>query len=157
LDALGDAARATIVDGRTRRVRLIEFSRVKNWLRMRLPSGQYVCYPSPRVDRLDGTMSCMGVNPYTRQWARHKLWHGLLANNCDQSLSRDVLTHNMPTAHRSGYPVVLSVHDELITEPDDLPQYTHAGLAAIMTTRPDWADDDLILAAEEFTATRYRK
>jgi DNA polymerase len=60
------------------------------WLRVRLPSGRYLCYLQPKVDD-DGQISYMGVNQYTRQWTRIKTYGGKLIENADQASARDVL------------------------------------------------------------------
>jgi DNA polymerase len=125
------------------------------WLRVRLPSGRYLCYLQPKVAD-DGTISYMGVNQYTRQWARIKTYGGKIIENADQASSRDVLGHSMPLAEAAGYPIVLTVHDELLTEPEDSPAYNAAGLGEIMSTVPPWAKG-LPLAAAGFEAYRYRK
>ena len=46
----------------------LSVDRQANWLRIRLPSGRYLNYPSPRGDEY--TSSFMGIDPYTRQWVR---------------------------------------------------------------------------------------
>ncbi len=125
------------------------------WLRVRLPSGRYLCYLQPKVDEA-GQISYMGVNQYTRQWGRIKTYGGKLIENADQASSRDVLAASMPKAEAAGYRIVLTVHDELLTEPDDLPCYTVDALAALMTANPPWADG-LPLAAAGFEGHRYRK
>lgn len=51
------------------------------WLRIRLPSGRYLCYLSPEVDD-DGNCSFMGVDQYTRQWKRIRTHGGKLVENC---------------------------------------------------------------------------
>ena len=51
---------------------------------------------------------------------------------------------------------MLSVHDELITEVPDSPEFSSAGLSAIMSTVPDWASG-LPLSAAGFDAYRYKK
>lgn len=125
------------------------------WLRIKMPSGNYLCYPSPEIG-MDGTLSYMGVNQYTRKWSRIETYGGKLVENATQSLARDVLAHGMRAAESAGYEVVLTVHDELITEVPDEPRFNAAGLAARMTINPAWCPD-LPLAAKGFEGRRYRK
>ncbi|WP_442596363.1 hypothetical protein ACSBPU_05730 [Parapusillimonas sp. JC17] len=83
----------------------------------------------------------------------------LIVHNCEnvtQAVARDVLASSMPAAEQDGYAIVLTVHDELITEAPDTPEYTHMRLAELMTTQPTWAAD-LPLAAAGFETIRYRK
>lgn len=125
------------------------------WLRIRLPSGRYLCYLSPEVDA-DGGCSYMGVDHYTRQWKRIRTHGGKLAENVTQAVARDVLFASMPSIEAEGYEIVLSVHDELLTETPDTEAYNHERLAALMSAVPDWAPG-LPLAAAGFETTRYRK
>jgi len=80
----------------------------------------------------------------------------LIVHNCTQASARDVLAHNMPTIDAAGYRIVLSVHDELLTETPDTDEYSSDTLAAHMSTVPPWAEG-LPLAAAGFETTRYRK
>lgn len=125
------------------------------WLRLRLPSGRYLCYLQPEVSD-DGQVSYMGVDQYTRQWKRIKTYGGKVAENATQAFARDVMAHNMPLIEAEGYPIVLSVHDELLTEPLDLPKFSSDHMAALLANVPPWAEG-LPLAAAGFETYRYRK
>lgn len=125
------------------------------WLRIRLPSGRYLCYINPDVDA-DGQITYFGVNQYTRQWTRIKTYGGKLVENATQAFARDVLAANMPLIEACGYEIVLSVHDELLTETPDNDDFTVDALAKMMSHAPPWAKG-LPLAAAGFECTRYRK
>jgi DNA polymerase len=73
-----------------------------------------------------------------------------------QAVARDVMAHGMRNAEAAGYAVVLTVHDELVTEALDDFDFTAGDLAELMSTAPDWADG-LPLAAAGFETYRYRK
>lgn len=135
--------------------RMLKLRRDGAWLRIRLPSGRSLCYPSPQVDA-DGKLSYMGINQYSRKWSRTKTYGGKLAENVTQAASRDVLAANMPAIEQAGYQIVLTVHDEDITEAPDLDEFNAGHLAALMARNPSWADG-LPLAAAGFEAYRYRK
>jgi DNA polymerase len=62
----------------------------------------------------------------------------------------------MPLIEIAGYEIVLSVHDELITETPDQPSYQTEQLAMLLAATPPWAQD-LPLAAAGFETTRYKK
>lgn len=124
------------------------------WLRVRLPSGRYLCYLTPKVE--DGQITYAGVNQYTRQWARIKTYGGKLSENLVQAWARDVLAHNMPAIDASGYEIVLTVHDEILTETPDSPEFNADTLGDMMASPPPWAAD-CPLAAAGFETTRYRK
>lgn len=125
------------------------------WLRIRLPSGRYLCYIHPDVDD-EGQITYFGVNQYTRQWGRIKTYGGKLVENATQAFARDVLAYNMPTIERAGYEIVLSVHDELLTETPDREEFNADELGQMMATAPEWARG-IPLAAAGFETTRYRK
>lgn len=125
------------------------------WLRIRLPSGRYLCYIHPDVDD-EGQITYFGVNQYTRQWGRIKTYGGKLVENATQAFARDVLAYNMPAIERAGYEIVLSVHDELLTETPDREEFNADQLGRMMATAPTWARG-IPLAAAGFETTRYRK
>ncbi len=129
--------------------------RDKTWLRIRLPSGRYLCYPSPEVDA-SGQISYMGVNQYSRKWSRIKTYGGKLSENITQAVSRDVMGANMPAIEAAGYQIITTVHDEIPTETPDLPEFSHEELAALMARNPSWAPG-LPLAAAGFESYRYKK
>lgn len=125
------------------------------WLRLILPSGRSLCYPAPEVDD-EGGISYMGVNQYTRKWERIRTYSGKIAENMTQAFARDVLAYNMPAIDEAGYEIILTVHDEIISETPDTPEYNAEHLAAMMSRVPHYAPG-LPLAASGFEAYRYRK
>lgn len=80
----------------------------------------------------------------------------LIVHNCTQAVARDVLAANMQMIDDSGYEILLSVHDELITEASDNDLFYHEHLSKMMATQPAWARD-LPLAAEGYEGYFYRK
>jgi DNA polymerase len=125
------------------------------WLRVGLPSSRYLCYPNAAIDDA-GKLSYEGTDQYTRKWTRLDTYGGKLVENATQAAARDILTCGMRHAEAAGYPIVLHVHDELLCETPDSPEYTHEGLAKLMSTGPQWAVG-LPLAAAGFETKRYRK
>lgn len=125
------------------------------WLRIRLPSGRLLCYPGAALDE-DGALTYMGVNPYSRRWERLKTYGGKLVENITQAAARDVLAAAMPHIEQAGYRIVLTVHDEVICEAPDSPEFNPGHLSALLAANPPWADG-LPLAAAGFEGGRYRK
>lgn len=150
----GAAIQATEWPGQTVQAGLLKVRRDGNWLRIGLPSGRAICYPSPQVT--DGALSYMGVNQYSRKWSRLKTYGGKLFENACQAVARDVMAHNMPLIEAAGYSIVLTVHDEVITEAPDSPEFNAEHLAGLLAANPPWAPD-MPLAAAGFEAYRYRK
>jgi DNA polymerase len=201
---LGDAAiSATQNPGKTTYCGRLLLRRDGAWLRIQLPSGRFLCYPQPRVEKVrepcrecdgDGcvlpadatatatafmpeddpaAVRCVacggsgwgrdkqqltyaGVNQYTRKWERLRTYGGKLAENVTQAASRDVLAAAMPHVEAAGYEIVLTVHDEIVTEAPDDPAFSPEALSAILATNPPWASG-LPLAAAGFEGARYRK
>jgi DNA polymerase len=148
------AARDAIsMPGTTITCRRHKLRRDGSWLRISLPSGRCLCYPSPRVDD-EGKISYMGVNQYTRKWERLHTYGGKLVENLTQAAARDVMAHGMLLAERDGFEVLLTVHDELITEAPET--FTADRLGQLMSTNPSWAPE-LPLAAAGFETYRYKK
>lgn len=138
------------------KVRAFTVDRVDNWLRIRCPSGSYLCYPAPRYDEAKREISYLGVNPYTKQWQRIKTYSGKLTQNLDERISRDTLAYGLLEADAEGYRPLLTVHDEAVCEPLDDPQWNARGLCKILTRDRPWSKG-LPLAAKGFEGYRYRK
>lgn len=154
--ALQDAGTAAVTQrGQAAQVGKLDVCAVGAWLRLRLPSGRAVCYPGAAVGD-DGKLSYLGVNQYSRKWGRLKTYGGKLVENVTQAVARDVLAASMPAIEAAGYQIVLTVHDEVICEAPDTPEFNPADLARLMATNPDWAEG-LPLAAAGFEAHSYRK
>lgn len=132
----------------------VKFIKSGAWLRMILPSGRCLCYPSPRIE--GGKITFMGVSPYSRQWKRLSTYGGKLAENASQAFAADILGNGMPVMEAEGFPIILTVYDEVVAEPDDLPENSAERMAGILATPPEWAPD-IPLAAAGFEAYTYRK
>lgn len=192
LQALSAQANGRKRSGAFHRRAPIKLRRDGNWLRIVLPSGRVLCYPSPRVEEVNGkdTVTYMGIDQYTRKWSRLKTYGGKLFENICQAVARDVMGHNMaaieavrpvatwqpvmgtfrdeetgelfesPIGARgldaNGYEIVLTVHDEVITEAPDSGEFNAEHLASLLAANPPWAPD-MPLAAAGFETTRYRK
>ncbi|MBG6243637.1 MAG: DNA polymerase I, partial [Candidatus Symbiopectobacterium sp. Dall1.0] len=146
---------AITTPGLTISCRKLKLRRDGAWLRIQLPSGRAVCYPGARIDD-SGKVSYMGINTYSRKWQRLQTYAGRLAENTTQAVARDVMAANMPRVEDNGYDIVLTVHDEIITEAPDTPDYAHEHLSTLLSMAPPWALD-LPLSAGGFEAYRYKK
>lgn len=125
------------------------------WLRMRLPSGRFISYCRPAISE-SGSLTYEGVNQYTRKWQRVDTYGGKFFEQACQAASRDVFMRGFRRASLSGYPVVLRVHDELVCEVPDSPDFTFEALASMMSTEVPWAPG-IPLAADGMETDRYRK
>ena len=134
----------------------LAFDRKGAWLRMRLPSGRYLLYPNPRLVGGRQEIQFAAWNVYKKAWCHETTYGGKLVENACQASARDIMAYAMPEAEKAGFPIVLTVHDELVTEPLDRPEFSADALSAVLSTNPPWAED-LPLAAAGFETQRYRK
>lgn len=139
------------------------------WLCMELPSGRILSYPGIGVSvtmtketdeggrvNTDVRIKYQGENQLTRQWTTLYTHGGKACENIVQALCRDLLAYAMINVEGGGYPIVLSVHDELVCETPDAPEYTVAELEKLMCALPEWAEG-FPLVAEGAEMKRYAK
>lgn len=79
----------------------------------------------------------------------------VIVSNCTQAVARDILADAMPRLEGAGYPIILTVHDEIVCEvPEAFGSVDE--MVSIMTTLPAWAAGCPI-TAEGWQGERYRK
>lgn len=132
-----------------------------------LPSGRVLCYASPKIVRTtiktrDGremeknAVEYWGVDGKTKKWSPQRLYGGLQCENIVQAVARDIMVESMFAAEEAGYPIILTVHDELLCEVPDNPSFSSTALEEIMSRLPAWATG-LPLAAAAWEDQRYVK
>jgi len=167
---LNDAALAAVANpGTTRTVRSIAYRRQDGWLWCRLPSGRVLAYANPSIaknDRGEDAVHFWGVpNPAkplpqdgvsTRRWARLSAYGGLWAENITQAVSRDIMAEGMLRLDAAGYPIVLTVHDEVVIEaPHKFG--SPAEVTEIISQVPEWAKGLPIAVGSVKRQRRYSK
>lgn len=133
-----------------------------DWLMCQLPSGRPICYYQPQLR--DGVtpwgaptkkISYMGLDSITNKWCRIETYSGKLVENIVQAISRDLLADAILRCEANDYPVVMHVHDEIVSlKPHgtgDIEQFN-----ALLSTMPTWANG-LPMAAAGWHGVRYRK
>jgi len=138
-----------------------EAGRVRS-VELPLPSGRSLTYHNPRIIQRETPWGAMRdtaqvdtLNSVTRQWTSQIIWGGLLTENVVQATARDMMATAMMALEIKGYPVILSVHDEIICEvPDGFGSLDE--MIDIMTRVPAWAQGCPI-NAEGKEGKRYRK
>jgi DNA polymerase len=125
-----------------------------------LPSGRRLAYPYPRVVSKKTPWGAEGFelrhwarNSLTRKWEETGTYGGLLFENICQAVSRDLMAEAMLKVEAAGYPILISVHDELLAEKSrgDINDFNR-----LMSSLPQWARG-LPLSAEGWSGPRYKK
>lgn len=167
--SLEDAAfKAVQNPGTLTTYRDIRFKVVGKFLLMRLPSNRLLYYFDPQIVEKempwkddDGqpvfkdVVSYMAVDSFTKKWTRQYGYGGLWTENAVQATARDLMAQAMIRLEAEGYPVILTVHDELLAEVL-LGRGSVEEFVKIMTIVPPWATGCPV-AAEGWEGNRYRK
>ena len=73
-----------------------------------------------------------------------------------QAVAADVLAEGLINLEAAGYETVLTIHDEVLAETPNTPDYNVKEMMRLMTELPSWTKG-LPLAAAGFEDVRYRK
>jgi DNA polymerase len=165
---LEDTIRAAInTKGVTITVRKLKVRCDGAWLRIQLPSGRSLCYPKPMIDAVVVTpgqkpkhypgISYMGIDQYTKRWQRISTYGGKVFENVTQAGACDILLESGLKVEAAGFDIVLSVHDEYVTEVDaDRDDLSAEYLGDLMCADLGW-NEGLPLAAAGYEDARYHK
>lgn len=100
-------------------------------------------------------------NGPTNRWIVMRTHGGKLAENVASGCSRDILAYAIVNLERKGWPVVLHVHDEIVSEipesPNPDPAAAIENFERIMSTMPEWAANWPVRASGGWMAKRYSK
>lgn len=118
----------------------------------KISSEQQLAYPKSTRPVYD----LIHCGPRNRFVVRGKDGLPLIVHNCCQGVARDVMAYNMPAIENAGYEILLTVHDELITEAPDTPDFNAEDLSTMLSASKPWSKG-LPLASAGFEAKRYRK
>jgi hypothetical protein len=156
---------ATLNSGVEAWVRGIRIQRRGSIVFIRLLSGREMAYHNPVLSpssRRAGTFSISfegnNTNPKNGPpgWVRMETWGGRLVENIVQATARDIQWHGIRALESAGYPVVLHVYDEDISEVPEGFGSVHE-FERIMSTMPPWAEGWPIRANGGWRGKRYRK
>lgn len=124
-----------------------------------LPSGRPLIYRGPqlRPGKYGDQINYMGVDQYTRKWARLSTYGGKFTENIVQAVARDLLAFSMLNAEKAGFRIVIHVHDEIVVEALSFGvEKQYEELIEVITEKPDWAKG-LPFAADGFISDFYLK
>ena len=147
-------------------------SKSREFLCCQLPSGRWLSYFKPsvrsRVNKFGQekeSIHFFGEDSMTGMWVEQHTYGGKLVENIIQAIARDIMANGMLKCEAGGFPVVLTVHDELVVEvpkcnggktekmcgPEALKRFI-----SCMCDTPEWAKN-IPITAEGWAGLRYRK
>ncbi len=134
----------------------------EGWLTCRLPSGRKLWYRDPFIKNIPPPWDPLVPRPvlHYRQWKKGQWmvvqsYGGMLTENVVQATARDMLVHALFACERENLPLVLTVHDEAVT---DAPGDNAKMLEQLMVDQPQWVKNlQVPVGAGCWSGTRYRK
>lgn len=174
---LENAAIEAVSTGKRTSYRDIGFEIVDEWLSMILPNEKRIWYRSPELkigmpawhkpevneDCRENKCRCRPRTSLTYmaqkegQWKRVATYGGKLAENATQATSREFLVPSIVASEAAGYPVILTVYDEIVAEvPKDFGSLEE--FCAVLKNAPgrEWAKGWPI-GVDGWVGKRYRK
>ncbi len=143
----------------------IKFGMVGPFLMMRLPSGRLLSHPYARVADVTvtykenewetKTIEFMGKTKSGKPWEKIRTYGGSLAESATQGVARDFLANGMLNAESHGYPIIMTVHDEIVSEVNE--GYGDVKLFEEIICYPPLWGKGMPLEAKGYRARRYRK
>ncbi len=145
-------------------------SSVGPWLACKLPNGRCLWYYNPEaveagVDRRTGEMKYQVQyegkdNKRGGLWGVVRTYGGMLTENVVSAISRDLMVDAMFRVERAGYPIILTVHDEIVCERKIGSGGSLKEFNALMAIKEAWVTKSPIIlpmAVAGYRAIRYRK
>ena len=156
--ALEAAALEAVRDGRPHEAYGVVYRVWDDWMTARLPSGQTLFYFRPRFEPEGGKFGqdCWSFwAQHNSRWQNIQAYGGLLTENVVQALARGLLYEAMVRFENHGWPVVLTVHDEVLIETKSPDVKT---MKEIMCYRSPWATAMKVpIDADVWVGDRYKK
>lgn len=164
-EALEDCAIDTCFNNRRRECSGIVFEMEEDWLTARLPSGRKLYYKGAhcklRPMPWDPEDKRLGLFYYAWKyggWREVGTYGGHLAENIVQAVARDIMANSMLASDRNNVPTILTVHDEIVTEPRKGSISPESFEDMMVSSQPRWVEEfGIPVAAEAWAGERYQK
>ncbi len=163
-DELGDASLETVRTGNAHEAYGVLYELQDRWLTARLPSGRKLWYFNPQTvkrampwDDTDIRMGWAYQQMKKGQFMTIHAFGGLMTENVIQGLARDLMVEAMFKLEKNGFPIILTVHDEIVCEPL-AENADEKAFEQIMADIPAWAKKiQMPVAVETWKGDRYKK
>lgn len=150
---------AIINKGKLHKVGKLQILYRGDFLKIMLPSGRCLAYYKPHLRPretpfgMKDTIAFWSVDSVTKKWGVEFTYGGKLVENVTQAVARDIMVNSMINLETTGFPVIFTVHDEIIceVEPGRLPEFLNT-----MQKLPSWAEG-LPIKVEGWEKDRYQK
>ncbi len=140
----------------------VKFRQVGSFLFCLSPSGNTIVYPYPHLKEKETPWGEMRpqivykcIDQFTRKWGDTTTYGASVVENETQFIARNIMAEAMLRVDAAGHAVVLTVHDEIITE-DDADFGSMDEFNALMTQVPAWATG-LPISVGGWQGSRYHK
>lgn len=157
------ATSAVLNPSKTYKINNTEWFMEGKFLCCKLPSGRKLFYYGPQVKfkktpwgQKKATLYHYSVDSKTGKWVFGGTWGGILCQNICGGTSRDLLAASMVRVEAAKYPVILTVHDEVVSKRKKNSGGSIEEFNKLMKQVPSWANDCPV-DVEGFVSNRYRK
>jgi len=134
-----------------------------DWLAIELPNGRHLWYFNPGVEIVERDWGPTPQFTYegrdnkkSGKWGKVYSYGGMLTENVVQAIARDLMVEAMMRVEKKGYKILLTVHDEIISEAPNgfgsIEEYNQTMTGPV----PDWAEGCPV-GVEGWELDRYRK
>lgn len=162
--ALEEAALETVITREPHEAYGVRYQLEDSWMTARLPSGRKLWYYNPQLIRKRMPWNETIVREAwtyqamkTGRWKTIDAYGGHETENVVQALARDLLVAAMFRCEKNGFPVILTVHDEIVAEPE-VANADEKALDQIMREGTDWSRAmGIPIATETWKGDRYKK
>jgi DNA polymerase len=166
--ALDKASLRALTDGVPQEAYGVIYRVEDRWLTAQLPGGNKLWYKDPQVIRKAMPWSTEEEPDIRQAWTfkatkqKHTVtvnaFGGQLTENVVMGIERQIVVEAMRRCEENGFPVILDVHDEIVTEPLTSDSNLPKALEQIMLDVKPWVTElQVPIAVDVWQSQRYKK